>query len=107
MMGEMSEKQLAWRKRQVMNAIAEIPHHYKNPIHRKAYHKGDMRCTHCKKWLNPNIPEEAKEIRIGKRGYRIHDKQYCEVNSPYVAAMIMFAKFRPTRSKRVAQVKRY
>lgn len=105
----MSEKQMVWRRRQVMQNIAERPHHYQNPehLHRRSYDKGDMRCTHCKKWLNPNILEEAKEIKIGKRGIRIHSKMYCEVNSPYIAAMVMFAKFRPTRSKRVGEAKRY
>jgi hypothetical protein len=108
-MGQMTPNQIEWRKRQVMEALQERPHHYQNPehLHRRSYNHGDLRCTHCKKWLNPNIPEEAKEIKIAKRGMRIHSKQYCEVNSPYVAAMVMFAKFRPTRSKRILEIKRY
>ena len=105
----MTENQLASRRRQVMKDTMQVPHHFHNPehLHRRSYDNGDMRCTHCKKWLNPNIPTEAKEIKIGVRGVRIHKKHYCEVNSPYIAAMVMFAKFRPARSKRVENVKRY
>lgn len=104
-----SEAQLAWRKRQVMQDVSQVAHHYQNPehLHRRSYDKGDMRCTHCKKWLNPNIPEEAIEMKTGKRGNRRHSKKYCPVNSPYVASMVMFPKFRPARSKRVDNAKRY
>ena len=105
----MTAAQLISRKRQVLEDAMEVPHHYQDSKyrHRRSYENGDLRCTHCKKWINPNNPLEAKEIKLGRKGMRIHSKQYCEVNSPYVAAMVMFAKFRPTRSQRVDNVKRY
>jgi len=108
-MGNMSVNQLAWRRRQVMDNIMQVPHHYHNPehLHRRGYDKGDMSCTHCKKWLNPDKPEEAKEIKIAKNGLRMHIRKYCPVYSPYTATLVMFAKFRPSRSKRVAEAKRY
>lgn len=108
-MGQMTENQLASRRRQVMEDTMEVSHHYQNPKyrHRRSYEHGDLRCTHCKKWLNPNNPLEAKELTLGRRGTRIHSDQYCPVNSPYVATMVMFAKFRPTRRKRSREAKRY
>lgn len=108
-MGQMTTNQLASRRRQVMKNTMQVPHHFRNPehLHRRSYDKGDMRCTHCKKWINPNNPLEAKELTLGRRGTRIHSDQYCPVNSPYVATMVKFAKFRPARSQRVENVKRY
>lgn len=108
-MGQMTQNQLASRKRQVMQNLMEVPHHYHNPEyrHRRSYDNGDLRCTHCKKWLHPDKPEEDIEMKSDKRGGRIHSDKYCPVNSPYVARMVMFAKFHPTRSQRVENVKRY
>ena len=105
----MTKNQIEWRKRMVMENIQERPHTYQNPehLHRRSYNKGDMRCTHCKKWLNPNIPEEDIEMRSDKRGGRIHSDGYCPINSPYVARMVKFPKFRPARLKRVDRAKRY
>lgn len=108
-MGQMTAAQLISRRRQVLKDTMQVSHHFNNPehLHRRSYDKGDMRCTHCRKWLNPDKPEEDIEMDYDKRGGRIHSDNHCPVNSPYVARMVMFAKFRPARGKRVDSVKRY
>jgi hypothetical protein len=105
----MTAAQIISRRRQVLQDAMEVPHHYRNPKyrHRRSYDHGDLRCTHCKKWLNPNNPEEDIEMDFDKNGGRIHSDNHCPVNSPYVARMVMFAKYRPARSQRVDNVKRY
>lgn len=105
----MTPKQIQWRRRQVMENIQEKPHiiRYPEQFHRRAYHKGDMRCVNCKKWINPHNTEEAKEIVYGKRGYRIHNLKYCTVNSDHVAAFSTTPKFHGTRRKWLDAIKRY
>lgn len=108
-MGQMTAAQLISRRRQVLESKMQVPHHFNNPehLHRRSYDHGDLRCTHCKKWLHPDKPEEDIEMKSDKRGGRIHSDKYCPVNSPYVARMVRFAKFRPARGKRVHEAKRY
>lgn len=72
--------------------------------HKRGYRYGDLHCTNCKKWLNPNRPDEAREIRYGARMNRLHLN--CPVYSPYPATLIMFSKFHGARG-RVNEVPRY
>ena len=76
-------------------------------LHQRGYHLGDMRCSNCKKWLNPNDENDVKEIRIGKRGMKLHDKRYCPIYSPYSAVLVMFAKFHSMNRDRLYNIKRY
>ncbi len=43
----------------------------------------------CKKWLNPNNPEELAEIQFGKGNIKLHKRNCCPVNSSYTARLIM------------------
>ena len=51
---------------------------YRYVAHARGYANGDLRCSVCLKWLNPDEPEEATEIRYsGSYRRRYHYKQYC------------------------------
>ena len=67
---------------------------HKGPLqsnfHTRGYDKGDLRCIRCRKWLNPNDPQEAKEIQYGKGGKRHHFR--CPVWASYPATLSMVSR---------------
>lgn len=76
-------------------------------LHQRGYHFGDIRCTKCKKWINPKNPFEAIEIKYSPKGKRTHDLRYCTVVGKGVAAFITVARHAPSRRRRLDNVKRY
>lgn len=103
----MTPKQIQTRKAWILSGRQQKPHsyHYPEHLHRRAYMYGDIRCTNCKLWVDPDNPIEAKVIAYGKNGKRRHKN--CPVRSSYVAAFVMFPKFHGTRKRRLETVKRY
>lgn len=76
-------------------------------LHQRGYHLGDIRCTKCLKWIHPDNPEEAKEIKIGAIGKRTHNQRYCLSNGKGSAAFITAPRHSPSRRKKVLEAKRY
>lgn len=92
----------------VMLDLMQVPHKLPPPVpHRRGYEYGDMRCTNCQKWIDPDDPIESIEIFINKAGRRQHDRRFCPVNSPYVATLVRSPKFHGTRRKIVNTAPRY
>jgi len=80
-------------------------------MHQRGYHKGDIRCCRCNKWIDPvgdRFPREFKEIKIMPSGKRMHDPRYCLYGSGYgIAAFATVSRHSPNRRKRVDDSKRY
>lgn len=76
-------------------------------MHRRGYHKGDIRCSACMKWLNPNKPEEAQEIEVRPSGRRVHGKPYCDGIRHGGAMFTTTPRYAPARRKRMEEVFRY
>lgn len=103
----MTPNQILWRYNRIMYGGVEKHTTKGEWLHIRKYENGDLRCTNCKKWLNPEKPEEAKEIIYSKRGQPLHSSRYCPVRSAYMASLCMYAKFHGARRRRVEQAKRY
>lgn len=78
-------------------------------MHQRGYHKGDIRCTRCDKWLNPNDPEEAKEIKWTPGHKRIHISKYCKYfgNGFGCAVFSTVPRTSPNRKRHVDEAHRY
>ena len=101
----MSPKQLEMRKRWLLTGEKSHSYQYVVPPKRRAYEKGDIRCTNCHKWINPHNEEEAQEIRFGKGGKMMHKD--CPVRAINPSQFITRPRFHGTRRKWLALVKRY
>jgi len=77
-------------------------------LHQRGYHKGDIRCTRCDKWINPENPFEAIEIRVTERGKMLHDSRYCKYGSGFgVAAFSTVARSSKSRKSLLDETVRY
>lgn len=77
-------------------------------MHLRGFHKGDIRCVRCGKWINPKDPEEVTEIKISSGGKKLHDPRWCNYGNGYgIAAFATVSRHSPSRSRRVNEAKRY
>lgn len=107
----MTLKQLEKRKRIVLlGTQMGITHTFSIPdyfLHHRSYEQGYIRCINCKKWIDPNNPEESKEIEFAGGGKRHHKDRYCPVNSTDPSVFATVPRFHGTRRKRLDAIKRY
>jgi hypothetical protein len=76
----MSPKQIERRKEWVLGGRVSKRggrSNYGAFLHQRGYDKGDIRCSRCLKWINPNDWQEAREIEITPSGRRVHGYRYC------------------------------
>lgn len=107
----MTPKQLEKRKRTILLGLQigkthtfSLPDYF---THHRSYLQGYIRCVNCKKWIDPNNPEEAKEILIVGGGRRQHHPLRCPVNSEDPAVFATVPRFHGTRRRRLETIKRY
>ena len=76
--------------------------------HLRGYHRGDIQCVVCDKWINPDNPFEAIEIKITQpSGKRTHDRRYCPGNSKGVSVFRTVPRHHPARKRRLDRLVRY
>lgn len=110
-MGNMTEGQLKARKKWILGnkKMKRGPgSNHSFWMHLRGYHKGDIRCCKCDKWINPENPFEAIEIKITPAGKRLHDPRYCGTYRAFgIAAFSTVPRTSPCRKRRVDEAFRY
>lgn len=80
-------------------------------MHLRGFHKGDIKCSRCDKWIDPvgdRFPREWKEIKIMPSGKRMHDSRYCKYGiGSGIPVFATVARHSPYRRKRVDEAHRY
>lgn len=105
----MSPKRLAARKRWILgdHKVKRNTNNHGAWLHARGYHLGDIRCSQCMKWINPENPFEAIEIFISPAGKRYHDKRYCLNPGMGTSTFTTTPHFSGGRRRRLLDVKRY
>jgi hypothetical protein len=110
----MSEGQLKARRKWLLSKKVMKRHPHSNQafwMHLRGFHKGDIRCRRCDKWIDPigdRFPREWKEIKISPGGKKMHDSRYCKYGNGYgVAIFATVSRHSPYRRKRVDAAHRY
>ena len=75
--------------------------------HVRGYHRGDIRCSKCDKFVNPNNPIETIEIAHTEGGRMFHDKRFCTTNGYGVAFFSLSPRCRRKRGSLNEKCKRY
>lgn len=109
-MGKMKPGQIEARKRWV---LGDKKFRYNkntsngSALHKRGYDLGDIRCCQCKKWIDPEDPFEAIEIKITPAGKRMHHERYCADNRRGIAYFATVTRSSDARRKRLEYEKRY